>query len=428
MHLSKSTGVVVMAWYFRHDYSARNDRKITELEMEMGENIGYAMWFKMLEVMGEMGGSLSKDKLKVAAYSMRVPLDLLMQFIRICVRIELLDENGDEYVNPRFAEECARIKETSQKASNSAKIKWEKERMLKPKTKSINPMKRLPAQEIIECWNAHAKSLRCMKLTNAIEKAIVKLCKEYTLDEIQQSIENYHSVLNDPACFFSYKWNLGEFLSRQNGFPVFAGDRDEIIGKYRKSSKPKLPQKIKSSPSNPKPKLRPEKLPIPIPPPSPQPKIAKPQKINKSDSENKKLMADVNEIVEVWNNTAKICKCRKVTNEIIKATKKRLETYSLEEIKTIILNYQTILQDDNTYFTYAWNLYEFLTRAKSFEYFNDDITVLSAKYRKFDADDSDGQKDGDKWNWSFPQPKEWDSWSLDERKTYIKNNCIKETK
>ena len=234
-----------MAWYFRHDYSARNDRKITELEMEMGENIGYAMWFKMLEVMGEMGGSLSKDKLKVAAYSMRVPLDLLMQFIRICVRIELLDENGDEYVNPRFAEECARIKETSQKASNSAKIKWEKERMLKPKTKSINPMKRLPAQEIIECWNANAKSLRCKKLTSDIEKAVAKRCKEYTIDEIKQGIENYHSVLNDPACFFSYKWNLGEFLSRSNGFPVFAGDPTEILAKYRINGKTQAPKSRK---------------------------------------------------------------------------------------------------------------------------------------------------------------------------------------
>jgi excisionase family DNA binding protein len=183
----------------------------------------------------------------------------------------------------------------------------------------------------------------------------------------------------------------------------------QVIRKYKSQSpKQKLPQKIKSSPS--------------------QSEIAKPKKTNKSDSENKKLMADVNEIVEVWNNTAKICKCRKVTNEIIKAAKKRLETYSLEEIKTIILNYQTILQDENTYFTYAWNLYEFLTRAKSFEYFNDDIIVLADKYRKFDAGDSDEQKDDDKWNWSFPQPKEWDSWSLEERKTYIKNKCVKETK
>ena len=220
-----------MAWYFRHDYSARNDSKIAELEMEMGDNIGYSMWFKLLEIMGEMGGSLSKDKLKVAAYSMRVPLDMLAQFIRICVRIELLEENGDEYVNARFAEECARITETSRKARAAAKIKWEKERMLKPEPKPKQPSY---ASEIIEHWNAKAQSLRCKKLTSDIEKAVAKRCKEYTLAEIKQGIENYHAIVNDPDCFFSYQWNLAEFLSRANGFPVFSGERDEIVGKYRK--------------------------------------------------------------------------------------------------------------------------------------------------------------------------------------------------
>lgn len=220
-----------MAWYFRHDYSARNDRKIIELEMEMEENIGYAMWFKMLEIMGEMGGSLSKDKLKVAAYALRVPLDELMQFIRICVRIGLLTDNGDEYINERFAKECARIKETSLKASISAKKRWDKE-VPKPAPRPKQPSH---APEIIEHWNANAKSLRCKKLTSDIEKAVAKRCKEYTIDEIKQGIENYHAIVNDPDCFFSYKWNLAEFLSRANGFPVFAGDRDEIIDKYRKS-------------------------------------------------------------------------------------------------------------------------------------------------------------------------------------------------
>jgi hypothetical protein len=98
----------------------------------------------------------------------------------------------------------------------------------KPKQPSLAP-------EIIEHWNANAKSLRCKKLTSDIEKAVAKRCKEYTIDEIKQGIENYHAIVNDPDCFFSYKWNLAEFLSRANGFPVFYGDRDEIIGKYRKS-------------------------------------------------------------------------------------------------------------------------------------------------------------------------------------------------
>jgi len=218
-----------MAWYFRHDYSARNDRKITELEMEFGENIGYAMWFKLLEIMGEMGGSLPKEKMKVVAYALRVPLDELLQFVRICVRIGLLTDNDDEYINERFAKECAKIKDTSEKASNSAKIRWSKpEPDPKPKQPSHAP-------EIIEHWNANAKSLRCKKLTSDIDKAVVKRCKEYTIEEIKQGIENYHAIVNDPDCFFSYKWNLAEFLSRANGFPVFAGDRDEIIDKYRKS-------------------------------------------------------------------------------------------------------------------------------------------------------------------------------------------------
>ena len=179
MHLSKSTGVVVMAWYFRHDYSARNDRKITELEMEMGEHIGYAMWFKMLEIMGEMGGSLSKDKLKVAAYSMRVPLDLLMQFIRICVRIELLEENGDEYVNTRFAEECARIKETSQKASNSARIKWEKERMLKPKTKKKTDTATPESEEVDTMIESIEKEIGAHPISNLSNAEKAKLKAKY---------------------------------------------------------------------------------------------------------------------------------------------------------------------------------------------------------------------------------------------------------
>lgn len=218
-----------MAWYFRHDYASRNDQKIAELDMEMGDHIGYALWFKVLEIMGEMGGSLPKEKMKVVAYALRVPLDVLLQFVRICVRIGLLTDNGDEYMNERFAKDCAKIKDTSEKASNSAKIRWSKPEP-DPKPKQLSP-----APEIIEHWNANAKALRCNKLTSDIEKAVAKRCKEYTIDEIKQGIENYHAIVNDPDCFFSYKWNLAEFLSRANGFPVFAGDRDEIVAKYRKS-------------------------------------------------------------------------------------------------------------------------------------------------------------------------------------------------
>jgi hypothetical protein len=168
-----------------------------------------------------------------AACALGIDIDDFNVITSELLRIGLLCSDGGRIFSAGFNKRTGKEILANIKRSETLKSKTTPEP--KPKTKSINPMKRLPTQEIIECWNAHAKSLRCMKATNAIEKAIAKLCKEYSLDEIQQSIENYHSVLNDPACFFSYKWNLGEFLSRANGFPVFAGDRDEIIGKYRKS-------------------------------------------------------------------------------------------------------------------------------------------------------------------------------------------------
>ena len=219
------------AWYFRHDYSARNDQKLIELEIEHGAHIGYALWFKLLEVMGEANGLLPKSKLSLFAYAMRIDMDQLNKLICTCERIGLLVDTGDVYINKRFYGEYSKIQSRSKINSDNAKKRWDKEvpePAPRPKQPSLAP-------EIIEYWNANAKSLKCKKLTSDIEKAVAKRCKEYTIDEIKQGIENYHSVLNDPDCFFSYKWKLAEFLSRANGFPVFYGDRNEIIGKYRKS-------------------------------------------------------------------------------------------------------------------------------------------------------------------------------------------------
>lgn len=172
-----------MAWYFRHDYSARNDRKITELEMEMGENIGYAMWFKLLEIMGEMGGSLPKEKMKVVAYALRVPLDVLLQFVRICVRIGLLTDNDDEYMNERFAKECAKIKDTSEKASNSAKIRWSKpEPDPKPKKPKADPKPDPETQESARVRSTIADleaEFGAQKISNLSNAEAAKIVEKY---------------------------------------------------------------------------------------------------------------------------------------------------------------------------------------------------------------------------------------------------------
>jgi len=186
---------------------------------------------------GDVNVSIDADSVfcEGAACALGIDIDDFNVITSELLRIGLLCSDGGRIFSAGFNKRTGKEILANIKRSETLKSKTTPEPDPKPKTKSINPMKCLPTQEIIECWNAHAKSLRCKKLTSDIEKAVAKRCKEYTIDEIRQGIENYHAIVNDPDCFFSYKWNLAEFLSRQNGFPVFAGDRDEIIGKYRKS-------------------------------------------------------------------------------------------------------------------------------------------------------------------------------------------------
>ncbi len=64
------------AWYFRHDYAAKADQKVMELEMEFGQHVGYSMWFRLLEEMGEAGSTMPKKKLKLYATTMQVDHEL----------------------------------------------------------------------------------------------------------------------------------------------------------------------------------------------------------------------------------------------------------------------------------------------------------------------------------------------------------------
>ena len=97
------------AWYFRHDYAAKADQKIMELEMEFGQHVGYSMWFRLLEAMGEAGGTMPKKKLKLYAITMQVECEFLMRFITYCIEIGLLKETDECYFNTRFIDEHSKI-------------------------------------------------------------------------------------------------------------------------------------------------------------------------------------------------------------------------------------------------------------------------------------------------------------------------------
>jgi len=70
---------------------------------------------------------------------------------------------------------------------------------------------------IIKQWNSkNIKNIENRE-TNTKEKTIAKIntsLKDYSITEIIEAIDNYHSILEGDEYYFSYKWQLWEFLNR----------------------------------------------------------------------------------------------------------------------------------------------------------------------------------------------------------------------
>lgn len=225
--------------WFKHSIDSHNEPQMRRIKARFGKLNGYAMYYISIEIMMRSGGWIEHDDIETYADDYGVDCDELERFFSYCVSIEAFILVDNKYSADTVQETLEKRKRISEVRSEAGAIGGKKSAQLRqgdpgPAPKPIKPMERAPIQEVVECWNDNAKSFRCAKVTSDIEKAVAKRCKEYTLAEIKQGIENYHAVVNDPDCFFSYQWNLAEFMSRKNGFPVFAGDRDEILGKYRK--------------------------------------------------------------------------------------------------------------------------------------------------------------------------------------------------
>ena len=72
-----------------------------------------------------------------------------------------------------------------------------------------------------------------------------------------------------------------------------------------------------------------------------------------------------------WNSK-KIVPHRELTDERKKAIEKSLKLYSVDEIKTYIDRYNTILKDSKSSFNYQWNLVDFLNRKNGISSFTDE--------------------------------------------------------
>lgn len=88
------------------------------------------------------------------------------------------------------------------------------------------------------------------------------------------------------------------------------------------------------------------------------------------DIDIKKENKKEKEVFDYWNSK-EIIKHEKIDNHL-KAIQKALKVYTLEQIKTYIDRYETIIKDKTYFFDYKWTLTDFLNRKDGISSFADD--------------------------------------------------------
>lgn len=226
-------------YYFEHRAGSRNDLKILKLDEILGENNGYALFFKSLEVMLELEKPFLRYDSSLIARAMAITQKEYRIFLDASLEVGLfqIDQDGNIY-SPGFLkwlEKKKSIRERGKKGGQVTQAKRNPEKKAETAQETQNQkisQNKENIAEIVAYWNETAKKFRCKKITSDIENAILKRLKEYSVDEIKQAIKNYQLILQNPKAFFKYTWNLQEFMSRKNALPVFYGETDEIMKKY----------------------------------------------------------------------------------------------------------------------------------------------------------------------------------------------------
>ena len=247
--------------YFPHDATASNGKTLFILESKFG-NDGYAFWFKLLEMLASTAGHVydynnSADwqfllaKTRVNGETAVEILDTLVELGAIDAELyqqkiiwvqNLVDNVSDVYKNrktnipqkPSFYEQkpTPAIVSTTENPSDAA-VSTDENPQSKLKETKLKESSNYTI--IFNHWNS--KNIRVhRKLTYDIKQAINARIKDFSLDEILQSIDNYALILHgEEYGLMTYHWTLKEFLTGERVEKFL--DLDIAKSNYRKKGK-----------------------------------------------------------------------------------------------------------------------------------------------------------------------------------------------
>lgn len=147
----------------------------------------------------------------------------------------MIENNIHNTQNPQVDESTSGFQETNacnninKMLNNNNSINADKESIINnTKEKEIEPS----VQRIFEWWNVK-NIIKHSKLNDVRIKAIKNRLKEYKVEEIENAISNYATVLHDNSYYWNYTWSLEDFLNRKNGFTTFLNEGSNWVN-YQK--------------------------------------------------------------------------------------------------------------------------------------------------------------------------------------------------
>lgn len=216
--------------YFPHDAKASEGDTLTILQSRFG-NDGYAFWFKLLEKVSSsenhfidcrnpLKWQLLLAKTSVNEEKGSAIMALLCELEAIDAQLwresriiwcqKLVDNISDAYKNRNRPVPERPISTTDNSVSSK---KTPVSSADKPQTKLKETILNNIYTPIFDHWNS--KNIRVhRKLTDEMKRAINARNKDFSLDEILQSIDNYALILHgEEYGLMTYSWTLKEFLT-----------------------------------------------------------------------------------------------------------------------------------------------------------------------------------------------------------------------
>lgn len=155
---------------------------------------------------------------------------------------DLIKKINSKYSKELIKEELEKLKD---KDISKLDLLKELDKNLKSKSKDNSNQ---DISNIFDYWNSKG-IIKHKELKEDTKKAIKKSIKNYSINEIKQAIDTYSEILKSEY-YFNYKWNLKDFLNRNNAISTFMEDGSNKANYEEWKNKPKEEPKLKNNISN----------------------------------------------------------------------------------------------------------------------------------------------------------------------------------